>query len=48
MTAFPVLIEKLRHIPGKSEALTLPHVIIEVVEATDRAIESVRIVKRKK
>jgi magnesium and cobalt exporter, CNNM family len=43
-----LLIEKLRHIPGKSEALTLPHVLIEVVEATDRAIESVRIVKRKK
>jgi CBS domain containing-hemolysin-like protein len=42
------LIEKLRHIPAKGEALTLPHVIIEVVEATDRAIESVRIVKRKK
>jgi CBS domain containing-hemolysin-like protein len=43
-----LLIEKLRHIPAKGEALTLPHVIIEVVEATDRAIESVRIVKRKK
>jgi magnesium and cobalt exporter, CNNM family len=42
------LIEKLRHIPAKGEALTLPHVIIEVVDATDRAIESVRIVKRKK
>ena len=47
-TVAGLLIEKLRHIPGKSEALTLPHVIIEVVEATDRAIESVRIVKRKK
>jgi CBS domain containing-hemolysin-like protein len=43
-----LLIEKLRHIPAESEALTLPHVIIEVVEATDRAIESVRIIKRKK
>ncbi|MBC7974386.1 MAG: HlyC/CorC family transporter, partial [Myxococcales bacterium] len=47
-TVAGLLIEKLRHIPGKNEALTLPHVIIEVVEATDRAIESVRIVKRKK
>jgi CBS domain containing-hemolysin-like protein len=47
-TVAGLLIEKLRHIPAKAEALTLPHVIIEVVEATDRAIESVRIVKRKK
>jgi putative hemolysin len=47
-TVAGLLIEKLRHIPAKGEALTLPHVIIEVVEATDRAIESVRIVKRKK
>jgi CBS domain containing-hemolysin-like protein len=47
-TVAGLLIEKLRHIPVKAEALTLPHVIIEVVEATDRAIESVRIVKRKK
>jgi CBS domain containing-hemolysin-like protein len=43
-----LLIEKLRHIPAKTETLTLPHAIIEVVEATDRAIESVRIFKRKK
>jgi CBS domain containing-hemolysin-like protein len=43
-----LLIEKLRHIPAKGEALTLPHVIIEVVDATDRAIESVRILKRKR
>jgi CBS domain containing-hemolysin-like protein len=47
-TVAGLLIEKLRHIPAKGEALTLPHVIIEVVEATDRAVESVRIVKRKK
>lgn len=47
-TVAGLLIEKLRHIPGKAETLTLPHVIIEVVEATDRAIESVRIIKRKK
>jgi CBS domain containing-hemolysin-like protein len=42
------LIEKLRHIPAKGEILSLPHVILEVVEASDRAIESVRIIKRKK
>ena len=43
-----LLIERLRHIPAKGESLTLPHVAIEVVEATDRAIESVRITKRRK
>jgi len=42
------LIERLRHIPGKGESLTLPHLIVEVVEASDRAIDSVRIVKRRK
>jgi CBS domain containing-hemolysin-like protein len=47
-TVAGLLIEKLRHIPARGEALTLPHASIEVVEATDRAIESVRIVKRKK
>ncbi|HET7503284.1 MAG TPA: hemolysin family protein [Kofleriaceae bacterium] len=47
-TVAGLLIEKLRHIPAKGEALALPHVIIEVVDATDRAIETVRIVKRKK
>jgi putative hemolysin len=43
-----LLIERLRHIPAKGESLTLPHVSIEVVDATDRAIESVRIIKRRK
>ncbi len=47
-TVAGLLIEKLRHIPARGEALTLPHATIEVVEATDRAIESVRIVKRRK
>jgi magnesium and cobalt exporter, CNNM family len=47
-TVAGLLIEKLRHIPAKGEMLTLPHVIIEVVGASDRAIESVRIIKRKK
>ena len=43
-----LLIEKLRHIPDKGEVLTLGPLIIEVVAATDRAIESVRITRRKK
>jgi putative hemolysin len=43
-----LLIERLRHIPGPGESLTLPHTVIEVVEASDRAIESVRIIKRRK
>jgi putative hemolysin len=47
-TVAGLLIEKLRHIPARGEALTLPHVIIEVVGATDRAVDTVRIVKRKK
>jgi putative hemolysin len=47
-TVAGLLIEKFRRIPAKGEALTLPHVIIEVVDATDRAVDTVRIVKRKK
>ncbi|HEX3766619.1 MAG TPA: hemolysin family protein [Kofleriaceae bacterium] len=43
-----LLIERLRHIPAQGELLTLPHAVIEVVAATDRAIESVRIIKRRK
>jgi len=43
-----LLIERLRHIPAQGEIVTLPQAIIEVVEATDRAIESVRITKRRK
>ena len=42
------LIEKLRHIPDKGETVSLPGINIEVVAATDRAIEAVRITKRKK
>jgi CBS domain containing-hemolysin-like protein len=47
-TVAGLLIEKLRHIPGKGETLSLPGAVIEVVDATDRAVESVRIIKRKK
>jgi CBS domain containing-hemolysin-like protein len=43
-----LLIERLRHIPGRGESLNLPHAVIEVVDATDRAIETVRIIKRRK
>ena len=43
-----LLIERLRHIPGRGESLTLPHAVIEVVDASDRAIETVRIIKRRK
>jgi len=43
-----LLIERFRHIPDKGESLTLGTLIVEVVEATDRAIEAVRIAKRKK
>jgi putative hemolysin len=47
-TVAGLLIEKLRHIPDKGEALTLGPLVIEVVAATDRAIEAVRIFRRKK
>ena len=43
-----LLIERFRHIPDKGESVTLGTLIVEVVEATDRAIEVVRIAKRKK
>jgi putative hemolysin len=47
-TVAGLLIEKFRHIPDKGETLTLGPLIIEVVAATDRAIEAVRITRRKK
>ncbi len=43
-----LLIEQTRHIPEVGYVLTLPSVTIEVVAATDRAIETVRITRRKK
>jgi CBS domain containing-hemolysin-like protein len=43
-----LLIEKFRRIPDKGESLAIGPVIIEIVAATDRAIEAVRITKRKK
>jgi len=47
-TVAGLLIEKLRHIPAKGESLAFSQVIVEVVDATDRAIDSVRIIRRKK
>ncbi len=47
-TVAGLLIEKFRHIPDKGETLTQGPLIIEVIEATDRAIEAVRITRRKK
>ena len=43
-----LLIHRFRRIPDRGESLTLPDVIIEVVAASDRAIEAVRVTKRKK
>jgi len=43
-----LLIEKFRRIPNKGESLTLSNLIIEIVAATDRAVEAVRITRRKK
>jgi CBS domain containing-hemolysin-like protein len=43
-----LLIERFRRIPDKGDALTIGAVTIEVVAATDRAIEAVRVVKKKK
>jgi CBS domain containing-hemolysin-like protein len=43
-----LLIEKFRRIPDKGESLAIGSVIIEIVAATDRAIEAVRITRRKK
>ena len=47
-TVAGLLIEKFRRIPDKGESLAIGHLIIEIVAATDRAIEAVRITKRKK
>jgi putative hemolysin len=43
-----LLIEKLRRIPEKGDTLTLGSLAIEVVEATGRAIDAVRITRKKK
>ncbi len=43
-----LLIEKFRKIPDQGETLAIAGLVIEIVAATDRAIESVRITKRKK
>jgi len=43
-----LLIEHMRHIPERGAVLTLGGLAIEVIAATDRAIELVRITKKKK
>lgn len=43
-----LLIEKFRRIPDPGETLTIGALSIEVIAATDRAIEAVRITRRKK
>lgn len=47
-TVAGLLIEKFRRIPDKGESLALAGLTIEIVAATDRAIEAVRITRRKK
>ncbi len=43
-----LLIEKLRRIPSVRESVTIAGLQIEIVAATDRAIETVRITRKKK
>ena len=43
-----LLIEKLRRIPAPGEVITVAGNAIEIVQATDRAIETVRITRKKK
>lgn len=43
-----LLIERFRRIPDRGETLALPGIVIEVIAATDRAIQAVRITKRRK
>ena len=43
-----LLIERLRRIPAPGEVITVGGQQIEIVQATDRAIEAVRITKKKK
>jgi putative hemolysin len=47
-TVAGLLIEKFRRIPDQGESLAIGPLIIEIVAATDRAIEAVRITRRKK
>ena len=43
-----LLIEKFRRIPDPGETLSLSGLVIEVIAANDRAVEAVRITRRKK
>lgn len=46
-TVAGLIIEKLRHIPAPGESLSVPGASIEIVAASDRAIEAVRITRRR-
>jgi CBS domain containing-hemolysin-like protein len=47
-TVAGLLIDRFRHIPDAGESLTIGGAVIEVVAATGRAIETVRITKKRK
>jgi CBS domain containing-hemolysin-like protein len=47
-TVAGLLIERFRRIPNRGDTMTIGSVAIEVIEATDRAIDAVRITKKKK
>jgi CBS domain containing-hemolysin-like protein len=47
-TVAGLLIDRLRHIPDAGESLAVGNAVIEVIAASGRAIEAVRITKRKK
>jgi CBS domain containing-hemolysin-like protein len=47
-TVAGLLIEKLRRIPDRGQSVTIGGAVIEIAAASDRAIEAVRITKKKK
>ena len=47
-TVAGLLIERLRHIPESGTVVNIGTVALEVVAATDRAIETVRLSRRRK
>ena len=47
-TLAELLIEHFRRIPDRGDKITIGGVELEVVDASDRAIEAVRITKKKK
>jgi CBS domain containing-hemolysin-like protein len=43
-----LLIERFRRIPDRGDTMTIGATVIEVLDATDRAVEAVRVTKKKK